>query len=263
MRSGVCETGMARIGQAWIVTDILDLLSVAESGFSMSINDLLMDVPIQRTTAIPIQITALRHRSGIGFSFSENATMPGLSGAPIIQDGRIVGAVYGDGVGRDIAQMVANLLGNEVLDMGRGTRGSNKSNHHGGQGTGWNGGGAQGSGRRVARSASSGIWKNGVHRCQYGNFVGKIQSAHAMYRALNREAPRIASLEAQVRRYEAGSISQGILYQGHKVTYDEALKRIWAYHQARLRLAVHSYVYAGVITEGQYREIVRCSLCEV
>lgn len=102
-----------------------------------------------------------------------------------------------------------------------------------------------------------------MHRGQLGDFVGRIHSARIMYQALDKESPEIAVLEAQVRRYEAGDISQGILYQRHKVTYDEALKRIWAYYQSCLRLAAHSYVYAGVITERQYREIVGCSLREV
>lgn len=291
LRSGVCETGQAQLGQAWIVTDVLDLLTLAESlpiGLDGAVvwykgqncerlpmidtalladiiedNALICGMKAKRTAAIPIQVTALRHKSGLGFAFSADNTMAGSSGSPIIQDGRIIGAVYGDGVARNIDQMVANLLWSEALDMGRGTNGSNKGNNRGGHGTGWNGGGGQGSGKRVTRSTQAGTWKRRVYNQQHGNLAGKVRAAHTMYQSLDREGPKIAALEVQVHRYETGNISQGILYQGHKVTYVDALKRIWAYHQAMRNLAAKSYVHAGVITEGQYREIVGWSPGEV
>lgn len=283
LNAAVCETASPQIGTAWIITDVADWSHLQERGLLDDLEDAYTgnvsprgrhyintvklgeqiaatiksrrEVPC-RTASIPIEITDLVDKSGVGFSFSLKGRL-GLSGAPIIQGGKLVGAVYGHsqghGVARNIKAMANGLIGEVERTMAGFGRNSNQK-----PGTGMRGGG-----KRINRTTSARSWKTKVFLGQVGDHISKSKSAHAMYESMEREAPRIASLEAQVIRYEAGNISAGILYQGHQITYEGALKRIWAYHQAMRNLAAKSYVHAGVITEGQYREIVGWSPGEV
>lgn len=276
LNAAVCETATPQKGKAWIITNVANWNHLRERGLLDDLEDAYTgDVSPQgrryintvklgeqiaatiksrreapcRTASIPIEITDLRDKSGLGFSFTLKG-VPGLSGAPIIQGGKLVGAVYGHslghGVARNIEAMANGLIGEVERTMAGGINARQKP------GTGMRGGG-----KRITRTTSARLWKAKVFRGQVCDHIQKAKSAHAMYESLEREAPRIASLEAQVSRYEAGNISAGILYQGHQVTYEGALKRIWAYYETRRRLILHSYVYGGHITERQYRRIIR------
>lgn len=277
LNAAVCETAAPQIGKAWIITNVADWSHLQERGLLDDLEDAYTggvspqgrhyintvklgeqiaatinsrrEVPC-RTASIPIEITDLRDKSGVGFSFTVKGRL-GLSGAPIIQGGKLVGAVYGHSQGHGAARNIEAMANGLIGEVERTMAGCG-SNAHPKPGTGMRGGG-----KRINRTTSARSWKAKVFLGQVGDHISKAKSAHAMYESMEREAPRIASLEAQVSRYEAGNISAGILYQGHQITYEGALKRIWAYYDTRRRLILHSYVYGGHITERQYRRIIR------
>lgn len=191
----------------------------------------------RKTSAIPIDITDLSGR-GLGFCFTGTSILQGLSGSPIIQNGHLVGAVYGcptndptTGIGRNIDDMANGLLGTEVRQVPKG-------------------------GKHAGRAGNTERHFRAYRNRQGYTWMGRVQNAQRLYQALVNQAPAMAGLEAQIRRYEAGHISQGILYRNQKRSYQEALQLLWDYQTAKMQLALRSWLMAGSITKEQYRSIL-------
>ncbi len=181
--------------------------------------------------AIPIEITTV---GSDGYSddeihfTAEHRPSTGMSGSPILQHGRLVGAVQGyrDNVeiGRHIETMIQGLLEVERVPKRKG----------------------------LARNRSVKAYPNTQNASVCRSLRGKVY-----YQALVNKAPEMTILEAQVRQYEAGRLPQGILYGSHKCTYQEALRLLWQYQTARWKMAVKSWYLGGLITKEQYHAILR------
>lgn len=242
-RQGLMWTAPARVGQAYIISNGLSDLS------SRSVDGL----PV----AIPIEITGVSYelRSCVAtkFSFKGRSHYKGMSGSPIIQDGYLVGALWGYetadktvGIAVHIDQMLEGLYREANSKM-------KVSDHiH-----------KCGSGKRRIRAtqqqAKKAIRKANTlaaHTCRLDKNLLYIDRLRA-------DEPKFQALRTQLAAYEAGKISKGILFEKQKRTYPEALKLLWDYDLARWKAALKTWETAQVLTREQRTAIERCGSFDV
>lgn len=249
LQLGVVETARAVKGPACIITNARPRRELIAQGWLSVPHRILeaMQTGLFKTSAIPIEITDLSG-GGLGFYYAGKPALHGLSGSPIIQNGHLVGAVYGHltndpttGIGRNIEPMMNSLLGTEVrrVAIGGKQKGFGRSGKHASR---------KGQAERHFRS---------FRNRQGYTWLGRAQNAQVLYQSLVNQAPEMARLEAQIRRYEAGRISQGIFYHNQKRSYHEALQLLWNYQTVKMQMVIRSWLMAGAITKEQYHAILR------
>lgn len=241
-KQGLLWTAEAQKGPAYIITNVC-----------VNIQDLISEtIP---AVAVPIEITALENK-GCGnwgkpsFTFT-GPRFKGMSGSPIIQDGRIVGALRGanadgTGVGLHIDQML-NGLYKGVLQVQKNTKKSAKrrkgkfKNLHD---------------LRVRGTAekSAALEKQSL---AVASQIRRAQGNLCYLKAMEKELPRHRALVKQVIDYEAGRISEGVLREKQKRSYLEALKFLWSYNMVHWKMALKTWE-GWDITREQRVAIERC-----
>lgn len=241
-KQGLLWTAKAQKGPAYIITNVC-----------VDIQDL--DSETTPAIAVPIEITALENK-GCGnwgkpsFTFT-GPRFKGMSGSPIIQDGRIVGALRGvnadgTGVGLHIDQMLDGLY-KGVVQVKRKVKikGKHKRLHD------------------TSVKGAAELESQWGREFRFGsNYKHRAKRGYLYAQALNKVAPRYQALQTQVAAYETGHISEGRLFEKQRRTYLESLKLLWDYELTRWRLALKSWesspIWSAELTREQRIAIERC-----
>lgn len=75
---------------------------------------------------------------------------------------------------------------------------------------------------------------------------------------LYREDPEIKALSRFLDEVETGKLDPNTARGPHGETYDQGAARLFARYLGALKLKLHTWAYAGLISDREYWAIVRC-----